>query len=91
VSSLAHPEITFLGLDVHRDTISVAILATGREGPDIDEISHDEESIRRLVARIPEPRHQLRACYEAGPSYATGGGPTIGVRSPGRGAGGSGE
>jgi transposase len=68
VPSLAHPEITFLGLDVHRDTISVAILAPGREGPDIDKISHDEESIRRLVARLPEPRHQLRACYEAGPT-----------------------
>lgn len=69
MTSLAHSDTTtFLGLDVHRDTISVAILAPGREGPDVDKIAHDEESIRRLVARLPQPRHRLRACYEAGPT-----------------------
>ncbi len=69
VPSLAHtPDLSFVGLDVHRDTISVAILGPGREGADVDKISHDEESVRRLVARLPEPRRQLRACYEAGPT-----------------------
>ena len=56
-----------LGLDVHRDTISVAILAPDRDGPDVERIPHDEASVRRLVARLGDPR-RLRACYEAGPT-----------------------
>ena len=56
-----------LGLDVHRDTISVGILAPGREVPVVERIAHDEASIRRLVGRLGDPR-RLRACYEAGPT-----------------------
>jgi transposase len=68
VSSIAAArELTYLGLDVHRDTISVAVLAPEQDAPTVDRIAHDEPSIRRLVARFPEPR-RLRACYEAGPT-----------------------
>ena len=35
--------------------------------PDVERIANDEPSIRRLVARFPDPR-LLRACYEAGPT-----------------------
>jgi hypothetical protein len=56
-----------LGLDVHKDTISVAILAPDRDGLDVDRIPHDEASVRRLVGRLGDPRW-LRACYEAGPT-----------------------
>jgi transposase len=56
-----------LGLDVHKDTISVAILAPDRDGPDVERIAHDEVSVRRLVGRLGDPR-LLRACYEAGPT-----------------------
>ena len=60
--------LTFVGLDVHRDTISVAVLGPGREeAPTVDRIANDEPSIRRLVARFADPR-RLRACYEAGPT-----------------------
>ena len=60
--------LTFLGLDVHRDTISVAVLGPGREeAPTVDRIANDEPSIRRLVGRFGDPR-RLRACYEAGPT-----------------------
>jgi hypothetical protein len=69
VSSIAAARgLTFLGLDVHRDTISVAVLGPGREeAPTVDRIANDEPSIRRLVARFGDPR-RLRACYEAGPT-----------------------
>jgi transposase len=67
VASVSHLAPTHLGLDVHKDTISVAILAHDRDGPDVERITHDEASIRRLVGRFPEPR-LLRACYEAGPT-----------------------
>ena len=59
--------LTFLGLDVHRDTISVAVLGPRHEAPTVDRIANDEPSIRRLVARFGDPR-RLRACYEAGPT-----------------------
>jgi transposase len=67
VPSVAHLAPTHLGLDVHKDTISVAILAPDRDGPDVERITHDEASVRRLVGRFPEPR-RLRACSEAGPT-----------------------
>ena len=59
--------LTYLGLDVHRDTISVAVLGPDREAPTVSRIAHDEPSIRRLVAQFPN-RRGLRACYEAGPT-----------------------
>jgi transposase len=58
---------THLGLDVRKDTISVAILAPDRDGPEVERIPHDEPSVRRLVGRLGDPRW-LRACYEAGPT-----------------------
>ena len=67
MASLAHPDATHLGLDVHKDSISVGILNAGHESVDVEKIFNDEESVCRLVARFPEPR-LLRACYEAGPT-----------------------
>jgi hypothetical protein len=67
VSSIAAAGgLTFLGLDVHRDTISVAVLGPDHEAPTVDRIPNDEPSVRRLVAQFPN-RRGLRACYEAGP------------------------
>ncbi|MHB1913061.1 MAG: hypothetical protein ACYCTI_13540 [Acidimicrobiales bacterium] len=34
---------------------------------EVEKISHDEESVRRLVARFADPK-DLVACYEAGPT-----------------------
>jgi transposase len=56
-----------LGLDVHRDSISVAVLPPGSEMPEVDKIPHDEPSVRRLIGRFPD-RSVLRCCYEAGPT-----------------------
>jgi transposase len=54
-------------LDVSKDTISVGILRPGEEAVDVEKISHDEESIRRLIGRFSSAK-ALRACYEAGPT-----------------------
>jgi transposase len=67
VPSLAHLDAIHVGLDVHKDSISVAVLHPDRDSAEVDKIFHDEESVRRLVARFPEPA-RLRACYEAGPT-----------------------
>ena len=64
---VSHRGVIHLGLDVHRDSISVAILGPGDEGPEVERIFHDEPSIHRLIARFPDRKH-LRACYEAGPT-----------------------
>jgi transposase len=58
---------TLLGLDVHKLTISAAVLAPGTDVPVVDRISSDPEAVRRLVGRFDDPG-SLVACYEAGPT-----------------------
>ena len=65
--SVLTPPAPVIGLDVHKDTISVGILDPDQQVPDVERITHDEASVRRLVARFPD-RARLRACYEAGPT-----------------------
>jgi transposase len=67
VPSVTHLAPIHLGLDVHKDTISVGILDPDQQVPDVERIAHDETSVRRLVGRWGDPR-LLRACYEAGPT-----------------------
>jgi len=66
-SSLPYCSFTFLGLDVHRDSISVAVVAPDGECVGVDRIFADGESVRRLVGRLGD-RSRLRAVYEAGPT-----------------------
>ena len=63
--------IPFVGMDVHKESISVGVLNPGHERPDVERIFNDEESVRRLIARFDEP-HRLRACNEAGPMMVDG-------------------
>src|SRR6266511_5005747 len=65
--SVSRRAVIHLGLDVHKDSISVAVLEPGRETPEVDKIFNDEYSVRHLIGRFSEPR-SLRACYEAGPT-----------------------
>jgi len=67
VTSIRDPEATHLGLDVHKDSISVGVLEPGCETVVVDKIFHDEASVRRLVGRFADHR-RLRVCYEAGPT-----------------------
>ena len=58
---------THLGLDVHKDTIAVAILRPGDLAADQRVIANTPEALRKLVARCGDPA-SLLACYEAGPT-----------------------
>ncbi len=58
---------TLLGLDVHKLTISAAVLAPGADVAVVDKISSDPDAVRRLVGRFDDPS-SLVACYEAGPT-----------------------
>ena len=48
--------VIHLGLDVHKDTITVGVLPAGSEGVAIDRICSDSESVRRLIGRFPDRR-----------------------------------
>jgi transposase len=56
-----------VGLDVHADTIAVAICESRGDGRSLGTIPNRPESIRKLVKRL-EPVSTLRVCYEAGPT-----------------------
>ena len=60
-------KVRFLGLDVHADTIAVAVAEPGGEVRKWDVIPNRLESVRRMVHKLG-PANQLRACYEAGPT-----------------------
>jgi hypothetical protein len=55
VASVAHLAPIHLGLDVHRDTISVGVLAPGEELPAVDKIGHDEPSGAGSLAALAIP------------------------------------
>lgn len=60
--------IKYVGLDVSKEKIAVAIAEEGREEPRYyGMIPHTSEAIRKLVKKLGEP-HTLRLCYEAGPT-----------------------
>jgi transposase len=59
-------KVRFLGLDVHADTIAVAIAEPDGEVRSLGIIPNREESIRKLVKKLGA--EQVQACYEAGPT-----------------------
>src|ERR671912_207307 len=61
--------IKFIGLDVHKDSIAVAVADEGPKGEVrfYSTIPNTPEAIRRLVSRLSSPGTALSFCYEAGP------------------------
>lgn len=60
-------KIRFIGLDVHADTIAVAVAEPDGEVRSVGIIPNRLESIRKIIAKLG-PAEQLKACYEAGPT-----------------------
>jgi transposase len=60
-------KIRFVGLDVHADTIAVAVAEPDGEIRSLGIIPNRLESVRKMVAKLG-PVNQLKACYEAGPT-----------------------
>jgi transposase len=60
-------QLTHIGLDVHKDTIAVAVLRPGVTECDERVIPNTPEAVRRLLSRYPDPS-SLATCYEAGPT-----------------------
>jgi hypothetical protein len=61
--------ITYVGLDVHKDGIVVALAEDGLRGEvrDYGRIANTPAALQRLVGKLGQPGVELRFCYEAGP------------------------
>jgi transposase len=59
--------LKFVGLDVHAETIAVAVAEQDGEVRSLGVIPNREDAIRRLVKKLG-PLELLRFCYEAGPT-----------------------
>jgi transposase len=59
-------KVRFVGLDVHAETIAVAVAEPDGEVRSLGTIPNRPEAIRKLVTKLG-PASALRVCYEAGP------------------------
>jgi transposase len=59
--------VKFVGLDVHAETIAVAVAEQNGEVRSLGVIPNREDSVRKLVRKL-EAVEELRFCYEAGPT-----------------------
>ena len=61
--------ITYIGLDVHKETIAVALAEAGKrnEVREYGKIANTRAAVKALVTKLAGNGHELRFCYEAGP------------------------
>src|SRR6266536_2124345 len=59
---------TFVGLDTHKVSISLAMLIPGEDKPVEWQCTNDRASVRRMVKKVlRQAPSGVRFCYEAGP------------------------
>jgi transposase len=63
-------KMRYIGLDVHAETIAVAVAEPDGSVRELGTIRHRPEAVRKLLAKLGGPT-QTRVCYEAGPTGYT--------------------
>src|SRR5215469_9124960 len=90
VSSLMHrrrvlgDRITYVGLDVHKEGIVVAVAEGGERGEvrEYGRIANTPAALRRLAGKLGQQGVELRFCYEAGPVRVWHPTPVVGAWPP---------
>jgi transposase len=61
--------ITYVGLDVHKDTIVIALAESGERGEvrEYGKIPNTPAAVRTAATKLARNGSELRFCYEAGP------------------------
>jgi transposase len=63
--SVAAPSIIYVGMDVHKDSITIAVLPMGAKTPThLDRIPNELPKLKRYLGRLAR-QGELRCCYEA--------------------------
>ena len=62
--------ITYIGLDVHKDTLAVALAEAGLRGEvrEHGKIPNTPAALKALTVELATARRELRFCYEARPT-----------------------
>ena len=67
-SAQTKPYAGYVGLDVHKDSIAVAVAYAGREAPESwGTIPNTKKAVTKLVDRLYLEKKTFLLCYEAGP------------------------
>ena len=61
--------ITYIGLDVHKETMAVALAEAGKrnEVREYGKIANTPAALKALTTKLARGGRELRFCYEAGP------------------------
>ena len=64
-SASAAPSIIYLGMDVHKDSITIAVLPMGAKTPtQLERLPNELPKLKRFLERVAR-QGELRSCYEA--------------------------
>src|SRR6185503_3634135 len=65
VSAAVAPSIIYLGMDVHKDSITIAVLPMGAKAPThLERLPNELPKLKRYLERLAR-QGELRSCYEA--------------------------
>jgi transposase len=68
MTMMQHRQVRYIGLDVHKASIAVAMAEEEGAPSSYGNIANDPAAIRKLMTRLGGPEVQLRVAYEAGPT-----------------------